>query len=133
MTRMRPRIFYYTPLASKLLRGMLLSDTMCLAVDTEECLEPFKMLPSISSKLPKKKSVTCIKFIFAVVSFYRLTFWSYEENPKKLTFFIVPTFDTKVTEYLCSGWVLFFFRQISTFYLAIFDGIFYIIRKVLLS
>ena len=26
----------------------------------------------------------------------------------------VPTFDTKVTEYLCSGWV-FFFRQISTF------------------
>ena len=29
----------------------------------------------------------------------------------------------KVTEYLCSGWV-FFFRQTSTFYLAIFDGIF---------
>ena len=28
--------------------------------------------------------------------------------------FIVPTFDTKVTEYLCSGWV-FFFGQISTF------------------
>ena len=28
---------------------------------------------------------------------------------------IVPTFDTKVTEYLCSGWVFFFFRQISTF------------------
>ena len=27
----------------------------------------------------------------------------------------VPTFDTKVTEYLCSGWVFFFFRQISTF------------------
>ena len=27
---------------------------------------------------------------------------------------IVPTFDTKVTEYLFSGWV-FFFRQISTF------------------
>ena len=27
-----------------------------------------------------------------------------------------PTFDTKVTEYLCSGWVFFFFRQISTFY-----------------
>ena len=26
---------------------------------------------------------------------------------------IVTTFDTKVTEYLCSGW--FFFRQISTF------------------
>ena len=37
---------------------------------------------------------------------------------------IVPTFDTKVTEYLCSGWVFFFFRQISTFYLAVFDGIF---------
>ena len=37
--------------------------------------------------------------------------------------FIVPTFDTKVTEYLCSGWVFFFFRQISTFLLAIFDGI----------
>ena len=36
----------------------------------------------------------------------------------------VPTFGTKVTEYLCSGWVFFFFRQISTFYLAIFDGIF---------
>ena len=28
--------------------------------------------------------------------------------------FIVPTFDTKVTEYLCSGCV-FFFRQVSTF------------------
>ena len=28
---------------------------------------------------------------------------------------IVPTFDTKVTEYLCSGWGFFFFRQISTF------------------
>ena len=25
----------------------------------------------------------------------------------KLTSFIVPTFDTKVTEYLCSGWVFF--------------------------
>ena len=36
---------------------------------------------------------------------------------------IVPTFDTKVTEYLCSGW-FFFFRRISAFYLAIFDGIF---------
>ena len=30
-------------------------------------------------------------------------------------FIVVPTFDTKVTEYLCSGWVFFFFRQISTF------------------
>ena len=40
-----------------------------------------------------------------------------------LVWIIVPTFDTTVTEYLCSGWV-FFFRQISTFYLAIFDGIF---------
>ena len=29
--------------------------------------------------------------------------------------FIVPTFDAKVTEYLCSGWVFLFFRQISTF------------------
>ena len=30
--------------------------------------------------------------------------------------FFVPTIDTKVTEYLCSGWVFFFFfRQISTF------------------
>ena len=27
----------------------------------------------------------------------------------------VPTFDTKVTEYLCSGWDFFIFRQISTF------------------
>ena len=27
---------------------------------------------------------------------------------------IVPTFDTKVTEYLCSGW-FFFFRQSATF------------------
>ena len=39
---------------------------------------------------------------------------------------IIPTFDTKVTEYLCSGWVFFFFRQVSTFYLAIFDGIFFL-------
>ena len=31
-----------------------------------------------------------------------------------ILYFIVPTFDTKVTEYLCSGW-FFFFRQISTF------------------
>ena len=31
------------------------------------------------------------------------------------SFVIAPTFDTKVTEYLCSGWVFFFFRQISTF------------------
>ena len=30
-------------------------------------------------------------------------------------FVFVPTFDTKVTEYLCSGWVFFFPRQISTF------------------
>ena len=36
---------------------------------------------------------------------------------------IVPTFVAKVAEYLCFGG--FFFRQISTFYLAIFDGIFY--------
>ena len=28
--------------------------------------------------------------------------------------FFVPTFDTKITEYLCSGWV-FVFRPISTF------------------
>ena len=33
----------------------------------------------------------------------------------------VSTFVTKVTEYLCSGWV-FFFKQVSFFYLAIFDG-----------
>ena len=26
-----------------------------------------------------------------------------------------PTFVAKVTEYLCSGWGFFFFRQISTF------------------
>ena len=36
---------------------------------------------------------------------------------------IVPTFDTKVTEYLCSRG-FFFFRQISTFQLVIFDKIF---------
>ena len=28
-------------------------------------------------------------------------------NTKKLIIFFVPTFDTKVTEYLCSGWVFF--------------------------
>ena len=33
---------------------------------------------------------------------------------------ILPTFVTKVTKYLCSV-VFFFFRQISTFHLAIFD------------
>ena len=37
----------------------------------------------------------------------------YSYAPFALLF--VLTFDTKVTEYLCSGWVFFFFRQISTF------------------
>ena len=59
---------------------------------------------------------------------YKKSFLNYREKQDQ---FFVPTFDTKVTEYLCSGWV-FFFRQISTFQLAIFDGIFYIIQKVLL-
>ena len=43
-------------------------------------------------------------------------------------FLIVPTFDTKVTEDLCSGG-FFFFRQNSTFKLAIFDGIFFYYSK----
>ena len=43
---------------------------------------------------------------------------------------LVPTFVTKVTEYLCSGG-FFFFRRISTFLLAIFDGIFNYPLKVI--
>ena len=47
---------------------------------------------------------------------------------------IVPTFDTKVTEYLCSGWVFFLssdkFRLFNWPFLTEF---FYIIRKPLLS
>ena len=31
----------------------------------------------------------------------------WHDLPKYLLFFIVPTFDTKVREYLCSGWVFF--------------------------
>ena len=42
---------------------------------------------------------------------------------------VVPTLDTKVTEYLCSVFGFFFFRQISTFQLAIFDGIFLSFKK----
>ena len=43
---------------------------------------------------------------------------------RDVEFFVsVPTFLTRLTDYLCSGWV-FLFRQISTFKLAIFDGIF---------
>ena len=44
-------------------------------------------------------------------SMWELLFWL----PASNWVFIVPTFDTKVTDYLCSGWVFFFFRQISTF------------------
>ena len=36
---------------------------------------------------------------------------------------VAPTFDTKVTEYLCSGWV-FFLLQTNFDFLAVFDEIF---------
>ena len=55
----------------------------------------------------------------------------YDLLQKNFLLLIAPTFDTKATEYFSSGWV--FFRQILTFYLAIFDGVFFIIQKVLLS
>ena len=42
------------------------------------------------------------------------TYMQFHHGKRHITL-IVPTFDTKVTEYLCSGWVFFFFRQISTF------------------
>ena len=42
--------------------------------------------------------------------------------PKRLEV-IVPTFDTKVTEYLCSGWV-FFLQTNFDFLTSHFDGIF---------
>ena len=51
---------------------------------------------------------TCFNFEAAVVTSCNLT----QEN--SVVDVIVPTFDTKVTEYLCSGCVFFFFRQIST-------------------
>ena len=49
---------------------------------------------------------------FIIIPYY--IFQSF--NTDEIDFYlIVPTFDTKVTEYLCSGGVFFFFRQISTF------------------
>ena len=38
------------------------------------------------------------------------------------TSIIVPTFVTKITEYLCSGWVIFPHTKFLTIYLAIFDN-----------
>ena len=38
---------------------------------------------------------------------------------------LVPTFDTKVEEYLCSGWVFFFQTNFDFLTIAIFDGIFF--------
>ena len=49
-------------------------------------------------------------------------------------FIVVPTFDTKVTEYLCSGWVFFFLQTNFDFLTShLWRNFFYIIRKVLLS
>ena len=45
-----------------------------------------------------------------------------------MLYIVVPTFDTKVTEYLCSG--DFYFLQTNfDFLTTIFDGLFYIIQK----
>ena len=48
-----------------------------------------------------------------------------KRNKFKQTLIFVPTFVTKVTEYLCSESV-FFLRQNSTFQLAIFDGLLFV-------
>ena len=51
-----------------------------------------------------------------VPTFFHYCFWvAFGALRSAEDHFIVPTFDTKVTEYFCSGWVFFFFRQISTF------------------
>ena len=44
---------------------------------------------------------------------------------------VVPSFDTKVMEYLCSGWVFFSSDKFRLF-IAIFDRIFFYLSKVLL-
>ena len=51
----------------------------------------------------------------------------------RLAFFT--DFTTKITEYLCSGWFLFIQANFDFFLteLAIFDGIFFVIQKVLMS
>ena len=51
---------------------------------------------------------------------------------KPLEFF-VPTFDTKVTEYLCSGWVFFSSDKFRLFTVPFLTEFFNIIRKLLLS
>ena len=62
-------------------------------------------------------NVWCITLAAETIKVYTINFASHRpllvSNYFKTV--IVPTFDTKVTEYLCSGWVFFFFRQISTF------------------
>ena len=55
------------------------------------------------------KQSLCLLETPAVHYYFRFLF-----SAVNCSVFFVPTFDTKVTEYLCSGWV-FFFRQISTF------------------
>ena len=56
------------------------------------------------------------------IKFPNIRFFNACLNFASIGHLIVPTFDTNVTKYLClSGF--FFFRQISTFKLAIYDGI----------
>ena len=59
-----------------------------------------KLCPDTSIAGPDKCFLLCF-FIASVSSPHSCMIW---------ILFIVPTFDTKVTEYLCSGWVFFFLQ-----------------------
>ena len=75
----------------------------------------FECFPATAVQLLEEKMETNQFFIF------RQHFGQHKLNNYQAqgivcdTEVVVPTFDTKVTEYLCSGWVFIFFRQISTF------------------
>ena len=51
----------------------------------------------------------------------------------RIYFIVVPTFDTKVTEYLCSGWVLFLQTNFGFLTRPFLTEFFYIIRKIIFS
>ena len=63
---------------------------------------------SFSVKMEVSKTIG-LNIIFPNIRFFNacLNFASIDQ-------LIVPTLDTKVTKYLCLGWI-FFFRQVSTF------------------
>ena len=99
----------------------------CWSKNLKRQSEPSGLRPDTSS-LVVFGYVVCFSLLF-----FSFLFGCFNANSNTTTFYarlcssitkpfvtriVVPTFDTKVTEYLCSGWVFFrffFFRQTSTF------------------